>query len=83
MAEEISSFEEVLADFLMPIYFKTVGEPTREDLIKNNRIISANAASVVYNLGRGLHGHLVLTMAIEDYLFQTGHVFVPPHNPGD
>ena len=67
----------------MPILSKTIGEPTREDLIKIHRIIIANAASVMYNLGRGIHGHLVLMMAIEDYIYHTGHVFVPPPNPGD
>ena len=39
-------------------------------------------ASVVLNLGGGRHSHLTLTITAEDYLDQTGHEFVPLHNPG-
>ena len=34
------------------------------------------------NLGVGRHGLLALTMTAEDYLDQTSHVFILPHNPG-
>ena len=30
---------------------------------------------------QGRHSHLELTMTAEDYLSQTGHAFVPLHNP--
>ena len=59
------------------------GEPTRESIIDIDQLISGNTTSVASNLGGGWHGHLALTMTMEDYLDQTGHVFVPPHNHGD
>ena len=83
MAGATSSVEGVLADFPIPILPKIVGEPTREALIDLHRILISNAASIVSNLGGGHHDHLALTMTADDYLAQTGHTFVPPHNPGD
>ena len=83
MAGTSNSVKGVLADFLMPILPKTVGEPTRESLIKIHPLISESGASVASNLGEGWHGHLALTMTAEEYLSQTGHVFVPPHNLND
>ena len=73
----------VLADFSTPILPNIIRQPTREALIKVHQIISLNAASVAPNLCRGHHGHLELIIIAKDNLAQTGHVFVPPHNPGD
>ena len=53
----------------------------RESLI--NQLIGVNSASVALNLRGGRHGHLILTMAAEDYMEQTGYAFVPPQNPGN
>ena len=43
-------------------------------------IVSANAASVVPNLGEGRHCNLALTMAAGEYLSQMGHAFVLTQN---
>ena len=40
-------------------------------------------ASVVSNLERVWHIHIVLTMTAEDYLAQMGHMFIYTYNPGD
>ena len=50
MAVATNSVEGVLADFLTPIIIKIIREPTRESLIKLQRIIITNADSVVLNL---------------------------------
>ena len=62
-------FEEVLADFPTPILPNISGEPTREVLIDQHKLISGKAASLTSNLqggrhikpradddGRGIHG---------------------------
>ena len=69
--------------FLTLILPKIVGEPTRKSLIDIHWLISGNLVSTVSKLGGGRNGHLALTMNTEDYLYQTAHMFVPPHNPGD
>ena len=38
---------------------------------------------MVSNLRGGRNDHLELIMNVEDYLAQTGHAFLPPHNPSD
>ena len=81
MAGATNSVEGVLAYFMMSILTNIVGEPTRKALIKLHRIIIGNAASVALNLGGGRHVHLELNMTTEDYLAQTGHVFVLLLNP--
>ena len=78
-----NSVKGVLIDFLIPILPKIIIDPTRESLVNIHRLISSNAASVVPNLGRGRHGHIALSMTMEEYLSQAGHTFLPPHNPGD
>ena len=78
-----NSVKGVLVDFMMPILPNIVGEPTRESLIEIHQFISENAASVASNLREVWHGHLALTMTTEEYLSQTGHAFVTPHNPND
>ena len=65
-----------LAEFPMPIIPKIVGEPTRGSLIKIRVLISGNAAYVESNFREGRHGHLTLTMTVEDYLYHKGHT--PP-----
>ena len=75
------SFEGILADFLTSILPKIVREPTREAIINLHRLISGNALSGKSNLVEGHHGQLELMMTAEDYLSQTFHVFVAPHNP--
>ena len=52
-------------------------------MIEIHRLISGDAASMVSNLGGGQHGHLALTMTAEEYMEQTGFMFVPPNNPGN
>ena len=83
MAGATSNTKGVLTDFPTPILPKIGGEPTREGLIDIHRLISGNAASVALNFGGGRHGHLALMMTAEEYMEQTGFIFVPPHNPGD
>ena len=60
-----------------------VGEPTREALIYLHRLIIRNTASFASNPEGGRNGHPEITMKAEDYLYQTGHAFVPLHNPGN
>ena len=83
MVGATNSDKGVFTDSPTPILPNIVREPTRESLIKIHRLIGGNADSVASNLGGGQHGHLVLTMTVEDYLYQTGHVFVPQQNPVD
>ena len=40
-------------------------------------------ASVASNLRGGRHSHLAITMTLEEYLDQTVHTFIQPHNPGN
>ena len=82
MAESTSSIEGVLADFLASIIPKVVIEPTREALVDLHFILILNAASVASKLDRGHHGHLTLTMAVDEYLAHTCHTFFLPHKPG-
>ena len=74
----IKGFLSDLSTLMLP---KIVGEPAREAFVELHRIISTNAASVASKIGEGIHVHLALTMAAEDYMDQTGNDFVPPHNP--
>ena len=72
----------VLVDFMTPIVSNIGVELTIEALIYLHRLISEKAASVASNLRGGRNGHLVLTMAAEEYMEQMGYTFVIPHNPG-
>ena len=83
MAGETSIVNGVLTDFLTPVIPKIGGEPTIEGLIKIHLFISGNVVSVASNLGGSQHVHLALTTTAEEYLEQTGFVFVSPDNPGD
>ena len=76
-----NSNEGVLTDFLTPIITNINGEPTKESITEIHRLISRNAAYMESNLGGSRHGHLALTMTVEEYLDQTGHEFVSTHNP--
>ena len=40
-------------------------------------------ASVTSKIGGDRHKHLEPTMAVEDYMLQTGYTLVTPKNPGD
>ena len=68
MLNTTSSIKVVLTDFWMPILSNIGGEFTREGLIKLHCLISGNTASVASNLRGGRHGHLVLTITLEDYM---------------
>ena len=72
--------ERFFLDSLIPIPPKITREPTRESIIKINQLFSGNVVSMDLNLAGGRHIHLALTMTTEDYLYLTGHFFVPPHN---
>ena len=83
MAGSTSRIDRVLTDFLTPNITNIFREPTRESLNDINCILRSNAASISSNLGGGHHDHLALTMAAGEYLSQTRHMFIPPHNPGN
>ena len=67
----------------MPTLPNISGESTIEYIIEIHQLISGNVASVTSNLGGGWHGHLALTVTVEDYLVHMGYYFVLPHNPGN
>ena len=50
--------------------------------IRSSSVFQQNAASVASNLRGVQYGHLEVTMAVEGYLEQKGHVFVLSQNPG-
>ena len=56
--------------------------PSYASLCITQTELNGNAASVHSNLGDGLHGHLALTIPIDEYLALTNNVpFVTPINP--
>ena len=81
MAGTTISIKGVLVELPTQILTNIDGDPTREYLIKLYQLISGNAASGLSSLGGGRHGHLTLTMTVDDYIAQRGYAFVPPHNP--
>ena len=83
MAGATNIIEGVLAYFPTQIIPKISEEPTGEALIETNRIISANAAYVASNFGGGFQSHLELTISAEEYLYYSGHVFIPQNNLGN
>ena len=83
MAGATSSVEGLLADFMTPILPKIGGEPTREGLIEVHQLISGSVASMPLNLGGSRYGYFAPEITDEEYMEQTGFVFVPPHNPGN
>ena len=83
MTETSQSIKEVLAEFLTTIIPKISRELTRESLIDIHQLISGSAASMASNIRGGRNGPLTLTMNTEEYMAQTGHTFIRPHNPGN
>ena len=74
--------EGVLTEFQTPILPKISGDMTRDGLHKLHWMIIGNMVSMRSNIGGDCHRHLALTMAVEDYMTQTGYMFVTPHNLG-
>ena len=72
MAGTGNSVEGFLTELLTPILPNIVGELIRQYVTKTHKLINGNAASVASNLGGFRHGHLTLTMTVEEYLAQTG-----------
>ena len=75
--------EGVLPDLLTPILTKIGGDPMIYSLIELHRLISENIVSEVSNLRRRQNGDPALAMTADNYMEQTGYLFVPLHNPGN
>ena len=76
-----NSIEGFLMDLPMPILPNISREPTRESLIEIHQRISGNAISMASKLRVGYHDYPTIMITTVDYLSQTGHTFVPLHNP--
>ena len=74
--------ENIKENFPYPTIACFPGRPDFDAIASVHTKLKANAASIHSNLGGGAHGLLGLALQPGTYTVLTGHVFVPPQNPG-
>jgi hypothetical protein len=66
---------------ITPLTSTATGQPTYATIRIAQTQLNGNAASIPSHSGDGIHGHLALTIAPDQYLLLTGVAFIPPVNP--
>ena len=74
--------KQYIESFLHTIFPKQLGELNYKKIQKMHRLAVANAASVETTRGGGKHEYLALVLESNTYHTLTGHIFMPPTNPG-
>ena len=74
--------EQYIESFLHTIFPKQLGEPNYKKIQKIHKLAAANAALVETTRGGGNHGYLAIVLEPNTYHTLTGHIFIPPTNPG-
>jgi hypothetical protein len=76
------SVDAIRDSFPHPNIPRHTGTPTYAAINIIHKKLKANASSIPSELGGGTHGLLGLVLSAPAYINVTGHVFVPPVNPG-
>jgi hypothetical protein len=79
---KVSTPDELIASFPHSSLPKVTGAPTFEDLKIIRCLLNTSATSVSSYEGGGLHGHLGIIMANDEYFAVTPYMFPAPANPG-
>jgi hypothetical protein len=76
------SVDTIRDGFPHPTIPHHTGTPTYAAINIVHKKLKANASSIPSELGGGTHGLLGLVLSAPAYINITGHVFIPPNNPG-